>query len=49
MQRPYIYEHADWFKPYVAGYYAEIFLSQYLTRQQVEGRLEELLELGRIA
>lgn len=25
MERPYMFEHTAWFKPYVAGYYAHIY------------------------
>lgn len=25
MERPWLYEHSEWFKPYVAGYYANLF------------------------
>lgn len=24
MDRPYMFEHTEWFKPYVAGYYAHL-------------------------
>lgn len=47
MERPWIFEHTDWFQPYVAGYYAFTLLGEDLTREQVEDRLQELLALGR--
>lgn len=38
-------EHSDWFKPYVAAYYAHRFLGEDLSREEAEARLEELLAL----
>ncbi len=50
MERPYIFEHAEWFKPYVAGYYAATYLNHpEISRDEVVWRLEELLGLGRVA
>ena len=46
MERPWMFEHSDWFKPYVAGYYARTVLGEDLTREEVEARLEELLAAG---
>lgn len=45
MERRWLREHTDWFKPYVAGYYAFTLLGEDLSRQEVEARLEELLAL----
>lgn len=45
MARVWPWEHSDWFKPYVAGYYAHAYLGQDLTRAEVEARMEELLVL----
>lgn len=45
MERPFLLEHSDWFKPYVAGFYAWRYLGQELTRAQVDERLDELLAL----
>ena len=45
MQRPWVWEHTEWFKPYVAGYYAARYLGLDLSREDVEARLEELLGL----
>lgn len=45
MDRPWLLDHSEWFKPYVAGYYA----SQHgleLSREEVMSRLDELLEMG---
>ncbi len=50
MERPYMFEHALWFRPYVAGWYAATHLGlPDLTRGQVMVRLDELLALGRVA
>lgn len=49
MQRVYVYEHSAWFQPYVAGFYAFTYLGVYLSRAEVEARLDELLALERVA
>lgn len=46
MDRPWMFEHSEWFHPYVAGYYAFITLGEDLTRDQVTVRLDELLAIG---
>lgn len=46
LHRPYFLEHSEWFKPYVAGYYASTILGEELTREQVMERLDELLSLS---
>jgi hypothetical protein len=28
MERRWLHEHSDWFKPYVAGYYAHVYLGE---------------------
>jgi len=45
MDRIYPWEHTDWFKPYVAGFYGFRYLGQELTREETESRLNELLAL----
>jgi hypothetical protein len=46
MERPFMFEHTDWFKPYVAGYYAHVHgLPEY--KEYVMNHLEELLEYGK--
>jgi hypothetical protein len=45
MERRWPHEHSDWFKPYVAGYYAHAFLGEDLDRDEVNRRLDELLAL----
>jgi hypothetical protein len=49
MERVWPWEHTDWFKPYVAGFYAFSYLGEDLTREQVDSRLDELLDLERAA
>lgn len=44
-QIPYFFEHSEWLRPYVAGFYARKYLGEDLTREQVMERLEELLRL----
>lgn len=46
---PYWFEHSDWLKPYVAGFYAWKYHGEELSRKQVTERLEELLNLERVA
>lgn len=47
MARVWPWEHSEWFRPYVAGYYAWVYLGEDLTRQQTLARLDELLALER--
>lgn len=49
LERVYPFEHDEWFKPYAAGWYAYAYLGENLTREQVMGRLDELLALERMA
>ena len=46
MERPWIFEHSDWFKPYAAGYYAFTMLGENLSRAEVEARLDEIFAVG---
>jgi len=48
MGRRWMFEHSEWFKPYVAGSYAFRYLDQDLSRPEVEARLVELLALERV-
>jgi hypothetical protein len=43
MDRPWYYEHTEWFKPFAAGFYAWKYEGLELDRTEVEERLEELL------
>lgn len=45
MDRVWPHEHSDWFRPYVAGYYAHRYLGLELTREEAEERIDELLGL----
>lgn len=45
---PYFLAHTDWFKPFVAGYYAHSVLGEDLTREETMARIDELLELGTV-
>jgi 5-methylcytosine-specific restriction endonuclease McrA len=42
----YLWEHSEWFKPFVAGYYAFAYAALELTRAEVERALEYWLMLG---
>lgn len=46
---PWLFEHSDWLKPYVAGFYAKKYENLNLSREQVMERLEELLAYERKA
>lgn len=45
MERPYFFTHSEWFKPYVAGYYAHLYgrADDWL---YVGEHIEELIALG---
>lgn len=46
LDRPWVMqEHSDWFKLYVAGFYAWKYCGETLTREEAEARLDELLQL----
>lgn len=45
MERVYILPHSEWFRPYVAGFYAWTYLGEDLSREEVTERLDELLAL----
>lgn len=50
LDRPWVMlDHSEWFKPYVAGFYAQKYLGEDLSRAEVIARLPELLELERDA
>lgn len=46
--RPYLLEHSEWMKPYVAGFYALKYEGLDLSREQVMLRLDELLNHERV-
>jgi hypothetical protein len=48
IHRPWVmFEHSEWFKLYVAGFYAHKYLKENICREEAEGRMEELLALER--
>lgn len=49
MPRVWPWEHSEWFRPYVAGYYAHVYLGEDLSRDEAEARMDELLALERAA
>lgn len=51
-QQPYMFEHSDWLKPYVAAFYAWKYEGRQVTRIDVThriGEMDRLLALERIA
>lgn len=48
-EQPWMLEHSDWFKPYIAGFYAKKYEGADLTRDQVMKRLSYLLSYERRA
>ena len=49
LERPWVMmPHSEWFKPYVAGWYAKRYLGLDLSRDEVMARLDELLALERL-
>lgn len=49
MERVWPWEHSPWFRPYVAGYYAHVYLGEGITRDQAVARMDDLLALERAA
>lgn len=47
MERGFLLEHSDWFKPYAAGWYAWKYEGLELSREETLARLDELLALER--
>ncbi len=45
-ERPWLWEHSEWFQPYAAGFYAHYYGDADVTRTEAEERLDELLLLG---
>jgi hypothetical protein len=45
LARPWLLTHSEWFKPYVAGFYAHKYLGEQLSRDEVMARLDTLLAL----
>lgn len=49
LERPWVFEHTVWFRIYVAGWYAKRYLGEDLTREETEARIDDLLQLERVA
>ena len=50
LDRPWVMtEHSEWFKPYVAGFYAWKYRGEKLSRVETMARLDELLALEQAA
>lgn len=45
-ERPWLFEHSEWFKPFVAGFYAWHYAGLQITRAEAEIALERWLGLG---
>jgi len=45
-ERPWLFEHTEWFKVYVAGFYASYYGAVHLSRAAVEAELERFLAMG---
>ena len=45
-KRPYLWEHSDWAKVYIAGFYAWYYGEREVTRDEALAELEPLLVLG---
>ena len=43
-EQPFMFEHSDWLKPYVSGFYAKKYEGKLITRDEAESRLAELLK-----
>ena len=42
-EQPWMFEHSEWIKPYVAGFYASKYEHRNITRDEAVARLDELL------
>lgn len=49
MERLWPWEHSEWFKPYVAGFYAAKYEGREISREEAEARIDELLAYERQA
>lgn len=45
--QPFMFEHSNWLKPYVAGFYAWKYEGKMVTREEAEKRLDQLLAYER--
>lgn len=47
-EQPYMLEHSEWFKPYVAGFYAHKYERRTITREQAVAEMDQLLTHERL-
>jgi hypothetical protein len=47
LARPWVLSHSEWFKPYVAAWYAHRYLGEDLSREETMARMDELLVVER--
>lgn len=45
-ERPWLFEHSPWFKPYVAGFYASFYGGLDITREEAEANIDLYLAMG---
>ena len=45
-ERPWLFEHSEWMRPYVAGYYAFTYASLDLPREEVMRDIERYIAMG---
>lgn len=45
-ERPFLWEHSEWFKPYAAGFYAFWFARMEIPREEIEGAVDAYLAVG---
>lgn len=48
-ETPWFLEHSEWFKPYVAGFYAKKYEGREITREEAMARMAELLAHEQLA
>lgn len=48
-EQPWFFEHSEWLKPYVAGFYAAKYENRFITREEATERIQELLNYERRA
>jgi hypothetical protein len=44
--RPFLFEHTAWFKPYVAGFYAHYYGGFDISRETAEANMDHFLAMG---
>lgn len=49
LERAFIFEHSNWFKPYAAAWYSLKYLSDEIAREEAISRQDELLGFERLA